>query len=293
MTIRLTVVLAVQGGIDRLPAVLDTLRPQCGEGIQVLVCYTEVDRGVRDACRDESWVTLVAAPRGSLIPHLWRTGILRADAPRVALTVVHCRPEPDWIATLLEADLERFAGVGGAIDNDPRSDACGWAVYMLRYLQYARPFSPRETADIPGDNVVYDRRVLLAHADAFADGFWEPRIHTLLLRHGYRLLLDPAVAVIHSNGYGVREFSGMRLAHGRRYGRDRAAAMPNTRRLLYLAVSPAAPLVLLAKVVRRALGRPTSRRALLRALPALLLFVSAWGAGEVRGVMDAVLEPSG
>jgi hypothetical protein len=236
----------------------------------------------------EPWVTPLAGAPGSLVPHLWRDGILRAEAPRVALTVVHCVPEPGWIAALLEADLVRFAGVGGAIDNDPHASACDWAVYLLRYLRYARPFPRRETSDLPGDNVVYDRSELLAHADAFADGFWEPSIHALLLDEGRALLLDPAISVVHHNGYGFLDFARVRFLHGRRYGYDRASRMSSAMRWLYLAAAPVAPIVFGAKVVRGALGRRQTRRALLLALPALSGFIASWGAGEACGVLDAV-----
>src|SRR5579862_1290703 len=119
-------------------------------------------------------VTVLEAPAGSLVPHLWRDGILAAKAPRVALSVVHCRPSADWVANLIAADLDTFAGVGGAIANDRTSDARGWAIYMLRYLRYAPPFTPRETTDLPGDNVVYNRSRVMSVKETFAEGFWEP-----------------------------------------------------------------------------------------------------------------------
>ena len=64
--------------------------------------------------------------------------------------------------------------------------------------------------------------------------------------------------------------------------------MPGAKRVLYLALSPAIPLILGAKVVRTALARPETRRALPRAAAALGLFLLAWGAGEARGILDAL-----
>jgi len=207
----------------------------------------------------------------------------------VALSVVHCRPDPRWIDTLLAADLDEFTAIGGAINNDPDSDARGWAIFLLRYLRYAHPFAPHDTSDLPGDNAVYDRKVLLRYADAFTDGFWEPEIHAGLLREGRRLRLDPALCVIHANGYGTLEFTRQRLAHGRRYGHSRGINMGRVRRFLYAALSPAIPVVFGGKLVRQVLRRRDMRRHFVPALPYLVLFVGAWSIGEMRGALDAAL----
>ena len=163
------------------------------------------------------------------------------------------------------------------------------AVYLLRYSRYARPFARFETDDLAGDNALYDRGALFAHRAAYAEGFWEPEIHARLLAEGRRLLRDPAIAALHRNAYGAFEFAAQRLAHGRRFGNDRARAMPGLRRALYLALSPAVPLILGVKVVRIALARSETRRALPRAAWPLSLFLLAWGAGEMRGILDAIL----
>lgn len=291
MTPRLSIVLAVQGGSQRLDPVLEALGSQLQEGVEVLVCFPAGERGVAEACERTPWVKGIEGTRGSLVPHLWRDGIHRSAARRVALSVVHCRPGPQWVENLLAADLDRFGAVGGSIDQDPDSDARGWAVYMLRYLRYGRPFSPHETPDLPGDNVVYDGAAILAHADAFYDGFWEPQIHARLIAEGRRLLLDPGLGVIHANGYGTLEFARQRFAHGRRFGRDRAVAMPGLRRLLYAMSSPLVPLVFGMKILRQALRRPDAKRNFPRAFPYLVIFILAWAAGEMRGVVDGMLGP--
>ena len=288
MTMRLSIVLAVQGGSARLAEVLECLDVQRRQGVEVLVCFARSEPGVGEICAGRPWIVPVEGAPGALVPHLWRDGILRATAPRVALSVVHCQPEPGWVDALLAADLQRFAGVGGAIDNDPRSNARGWAIFLLRYLRYAPPFEAHESSDLPGDNVVYDRRALLEHADALADGFWEPTIHALLIQEGRRLLLDPSIAVTHVNGYGAGEFARLRFSHGRRYGRDRAQAMQPLKRLLYLALSPAIPLVFGAKITRGALAKSSTRRALARAFPVLVGFLLAWAAGEMVGALEGV-----
>jgi hypothetical protein len=180
--------------------------------------------------------------------------------------------------------------VGGALDNEPRADALGWAVYILRYARFTPPFAERETPDLPGDNVVYDRRALLKHAEAFSDGFWEPEIHALLVQEGKRLLLTPALLSVHVNGYAALSFAQQRLRHGTRFGFERAQRMSAPRRLAQLTLAPLVPAVFGAKVLREALKRPALRAHVPSALPYLLLFVNAWALGELGGTAKAMLE---
>ena len=299
MTPALSLVVAAHGQLADVAAWLDAVRPQIAAqpaaSIEVLVCHrpdaaTAPDpSGGISPWSEAEWLRLVPCAQHALVPEMWRDGIAASRAPRVALSVVDCLPDAGWLAALLAADLESYCAVGGAIDCDPSGDGVSLAVYLLRYARYGRPFDPLETDDLPGDNALYDRIVLLRHQGAYADGFWEPEIHALLAREGRRMLRDPAIVALHHNSYGVLEFAAQRLAHGRRFGRDRAAAMPPLRRMLYLAASPAVPFILAAKVMRIGLAGRATRQALPRAAPALGLFLLSWGAGEMRGILDAVL----
>jgi hypothetical protein len=289
LTPRLSIAIAVHGGVERLPALLAALRPQWRSDVEVLVCHPS-GCGAAEICRGAEWVTPVEAPAGSLAPELWRDGILRANAPRVALTVAHCVPGPGWIERLCAADLDTWAGIGGAIEDPPDSDARGRAVFLLRYLRYAPPFAFHEAREIPGDNAVYARLALLEHAKAFAEGFWEPEIHARLRRQGRRLALDPELRVTHRNGYGTLAFARQRIAHGRRFGRDRARPLPRSRRLLLALAAPAVPLLLGSRILRAAWQRPGGRWPLLLALPHLSLFLAAWALGEALGALDAARE---
>lgn len=286
----LSIVLAVQGGAGRLREVLDALEPQCDDAVEIVLCYAaEEETEVTELCRGRA-VHLVAGARGALIPHLWRDGIRAASSDRVALSIGHCKPAPDWVAKLRAADLDTFAAVGGALENEQVSDALGWAVYILRYARYMPPFDARETGDLAGDNAVYARPALLAHADAYEQGFWEPEIHALLLKEGRRLLLDPELLSVHVNAYGALDFAQQRFRHGARFGFDRARHMPPWRRLAQLALFPLVPAVFGAKVVREAWKRPSLRAHLPAALPYLAVFVNAWVLGELGGTAKALVK---
>ena len=288
MSPQLSIVIAVQGGSSRLEEVLDTLQPQCSPEVEVLVCFAAEESDVPRICHGRP-VHLVPGARSALIPELWRDGIAAALGDRVALSIGHCRPAADWVSKLRHADLGTFAAVGGALENEPESDALGWAVYILRYARFSPPFASVETGDLPGDNALYDRRALLPHAPAFADGFWEPEIHALLLKEGRRLLLDPTLVSVHANGYRALSFAKQRLRHGSRFGFDRARSMSLPRALAQIALYPLVPAVFGAKVISQAWKRPNLRAHLPSALPHLALFINAWSLGELGGTARAVV----
>ena len=288
MTPRLSIVVAVQGCADGLDTLLEVVLEQMLPDVELLVCAGRDWDRASVACASHAGVQLLRAKRQALTPHLWRDGILAARAPRVAITIAQHVPALDWVERLLAADLENYCGVGGALDIERSASGGSWAAYLLRYAAYAPGGACREVADVPGDNAVYDRAALLAHREAFADGFWEPEIHARLLAEGGRILFDPALVVKQRAELEACEFASQRLAHGARFGFDRSVRLSRSLRVVYAVAAPAAPLILGFKVCLRTWRRPELRRYLPRALPLLTVFLLAWGLGETRGALSAL-----
>jgi hypothetical protein len=285
MTIALSIVVAVQGGADRLNSVLGALSTQLGADDEVLVPYAAEEQGVPAVCESYPFARPYRGAQGALIPELWRDGIEAAQGSRVALSVVHCRPARDWVERLRSANLKEHVAIGGSFVNTPGADALGWAVFLLRYLRYTPEAPSKETGDLPGDNALYDRQTLLEYRDAFRDGFWEPEVHALMLRDGKRLLFDPELESVHANGYRTLEFALQRFRHAVRFGRARGREMSAPRRALQVAAAPAVPVIFGNKIVRAALREPKFRQPLVRSLPYLALFLHAWAAGELVGTV--------
>ena len=285
----LSVVIAVQFAQQNLPEIVQRLA--CGRHpeVEFLVCHTNADPEVPRLLAHQPNVRLLQGPAGSLIPHLWRDGILAARHATVAVTTAHCIPDGDWLQCLLQADLRSAAGVGGVIENHPDSDARGWAIFLLRYIAYAPPQAARQLEEIAADNAVYRRADILRHPDLLQKGFWEPLFHARFRAAGEVLVLEPRLRVIHRNRYGAWQFFGQRLAHGREFGLARAARMRWFRRMLLTAASPLLPLVFLRKIVAAARRHPRHGRQLRRAFPWLLFFLLGWGLGEARGYVESLV----
>jgi glycosyltransferase involved in cell wall biosynthesis len=282
---RLSVVIGSQNARRTLAECLAVLgRAGREPSVEIVVADASAD-GTADLVRERfPGVRLVTRSPGALVPELWAAGIAASRGPIVALTSAHCVPEPDWLHRVLQALSDGTAAVGGAIEPDADAGAVQWAVYFCRYSRYMLPFPAEAVDDLAADNAAYRRDALDVCRAAWADGFWEPTVHAALRRSGGVLRLDPALVVRHRGAFPLGRFLGQRFRHGRAFGRARALPGP-WRRLLALA-GPAIPLVLLGRIVRRVAARRRHRAALVRALPALGLFLAAWAAGEVVGYLE-------
>lgn len=125
-----------------------------------------------------------------------------------------CKVPPDWISRLLNLLSQEGAGAaGGSISVANPSNASGWCVYFLEFLNHFPSRAHRlHQAQIRHNNFLIG-----------ANSAWRPEIfknlrfpdqtlgEDLLLCHavkelGYSVLYDPTIAVCHQNRSGWKEF---------------------------------------------------------------------------------------
>lgn len=282
---QLSVVIAVKGAPANLHEVVERL--DCDRRPTVQFCFACAGAAPAALPRTANCES-IEGPETALVPELWRDGIHRARADRVALVTTQCIPSQDWIDRLLEADLGAHVGVGGAIDLSLSCAAPQRAVYLLRFSSFSSQRAPGVVADIAADNAVYRTAAIKAHGDLLEEGFWEPSFHRRFAREGLSLKFDPALLVTYRGAEQPSDFRRMRFTHGREYGSSRGKAVTGLRRLGFLAASPLLAPLILGRVVARALPRPPHRQALPTALPWLAIFTVAWSLGETRGYLDAL-----
>ncbi len=254
----------------------------------MIFCHTPADPDVEALAGKEGQIKIVCCPEGSLIPHLWRDGILTARGERVGTTTAHCIPAADWVDALLAADLEQAVVLGGIIENDPAADAKSRAIFLQRYAGFAPPQQRHEVHDPAADNALYRRSDLLRYPKLLQRGFWEPSFHTKFRAEGSHFELDPGLRVMHRNRYTALQYMRQRLAHGREFGFTRASKRSLTHRLLLLILSPAVFPLILSRILRRALRNPALRRQPAAAWCWLPLFILAWAAGETSGYLASL-----
>ena len=285
----LSVVIAVQMAQQNLPEIIKRLGCERHPDVEFLVCYSDADPDVPRLLAKQVNIRALPGSPGSLIPHLWRDGILAARHAAVAITTAHCIPDENWVKCLLNTDLKGLGGIGGVIENHPGSDAKDWAIFLLRYFAYAPPQMARRVGEIAADNALYRRADILLHQELLKAGFWEPSFHARFRAAGLPLALDPRLRVIHQNRYRAGQFFHQRFAHGREFGLARAAGLPRLKRVLLIILSPVLPLVFLRKIVVATSGQPHCRRQLPSAFPWLLFFLMGWGLGEARGYLESMV----
>lgn len=274
--VELSVILAVRRDEHDPAACVAALEPQLRPGVELLV----VDSGPRPS--DPADSTDVLHLEDGLVPELWAEGVRAARGRLVALTAASVVVGPDFVDQTLAAHDAGEAVVGGPIEAAAGLGAVDRAVYLCRFSPYQLPLRAGRTPEIAGDNASYDAGLLHAHADLYADGFWEPFIHKVLRDEGGQLELRAERPVRYVGGVSAGTFSAHRFRHGRIFGRERAEGHPRRKVLIDIVTAPLVPFVMSARVVGEAAAR---RRVLTVApvLPIVLWFYVCWASGEVVG----------
>jgi hypothetical protein len=285
--IMLSIIVGVQHAQKNVAEIVRAVAPGLHPQIELLFCHTAADPDVSALVGSQSQIRLILGPTGSLIPHLWRDGILAACGKRVATTTAHCIPTKGWVEALLSADLGN-AAYGGTIENDPNADAKARAIFLLRYSAFAPPEIKREVREVAADNAVYCRSDLLRHKDLLQWGFWEPSFHSRFHAEGMRLILDPTLRVIHCNRYTAREFIAQRFAHGQEFGLNRACTQSFLQSLLLIFLAPCIFGVLINRIVSACRRKSELRKQLKGAWVWLAVFTLAWTIGETFGYARSI-----
>jgi len=286
---KLSIVLAVEHAQQNIPAILEKINLNHHPAVELLICYTDIDANVPALAGDHKNIRLLHNRVDCRIPHLWRDGIRAALSERVAITTAHCIPATDWIDRLLTLKLpEKTVGAGGVIENQPDAKPKDWAIFFIRYINYAPPKLRTATYDVAADNALYVRPAIMEHDDLLESGFWEPSFHTRFKTAGKTLQIEPELCVFHHNAYTSGQFFLQRFVHGKAFGFARADSQSISKRLLLIALSPVLPIVFLRKIIKSVLqnGRYTSH--LISALPWLFLFLAGWGGGEALGYLTSL-----
>jgi glycosyltransferase involved in cell wall biosynthesis len=284
---KLSVVVASQNARASVGDCLRALEKQHHNGdLEIIVIDNSTDETADIVKRDFPAVKFVAAEKSKLIPELWGIGINESAGDFVALTTSHFVPAATWTREIIKAhELERHAGIGGAIENEPRAGLVSWAIYFCRYSPYMLPFGETEVEDFAADNASYKRRELERVSDAMRDGFWETFVHREMLKKRMSLVKSPQIVVYHQKSFSFVGFINQRFWHGRQFGGARAARISGARRLMMILLSPLIPLVYLSRITRRVFAKKRNVGFFLASLPILILFLLSWSLGELSGYL--------
>ena len=236
-----------------------------------------------DVRRRYPWARVIEVPPRTTIPDMRAIAFAAAAAPVVAVIEDHVHVPPGWAEQMLRAHAQGQSVVAGAIHNAATERIVDWAAFLCEYSHLLPPLPSGPVAAIAGNNTSYRRELLERFRDATTSGRWEDHLHTVLREHGIELYCRPDITVGHKKHYTVREYTLQRYLYARSYAAARVSGSSRVRQLLYGAAAACLAPLLLVRIVSRIWSRPAYRRELIRSLPLLPVFVTAWGAGEVVG----------
>jgi hypothetical protein len=172
------------------------------------------------------------------------------------------------------------------VDNGNTARAYDWALYFVEYGLYMPPWSPGQASILSGINVAYDRTLLESCRSVWEENFRENEVHDVLQAAGYTLYKVPQAGVKSHLEMSFSIAAAHLFSGGCHFGRYRKAQARGLARLFWPLVSPAVPLVLAVRTVRRIVRRQPRR--LWKLLAGKLYFLAlllAWSAGEAAGYL--------
>jgi hypothetical protein len=286
--------LEARADLEHLAGALLALRAQTGApALEVVVPYHAATQGMQALERRFPEVRFVRvedpaarpAPGGGREHHdvLRSRGIAASRGQYVGLLEDHARVVPGWCARALARHGEGHAAVGGAIDNGI-DRTLNWALYFCDFGRYQNPVPEGPAAFASDSNVVYSRPALESVRPAWDPSFREVVVNAGLGERGHSIVLDREMVVKQHRsdltlGRALRE----RYVWGRSYAETRRLLLGRTQLLVLALAWPALPLVMLLRIARTAWQRRTRFAAFVRALPAIVLLLTAWSLGEGVG----------
>ena len=222
-------------------------------------------------------------------------GANNATGRLLAVTEDHCLPDPDWVDNIVKEHDAPHLAIGGTVEKNAPDKALNWAVYFLDYLRYSPPAESHETHELTDLNVSYKMNALQKITDVWQAEFHEPSVHAALEQLGGSLWLSSNIRVHQRRNLTLGHALWDRYAFGRLFGSTRVAGLGLGKRLVYAALTPALPVLLVVRLTRHILNKRSQKKEFILALPAILLLASAWACGEFVGYLTgtsvAALQP--
>jgi len=237
------------------------------------------------------WTTVAAGPIREA-ERASAAGVAVTRAPLVALLENHVFPDPGWAQAVMQAHRGPWAAVASVIDNANPTTSSSWVEHLLSYGFHDGSVAGGEIARPSRNNLTWKREVLIGFGDRLAemvkrDGGLIEEVG----RAGGRWWRESSARLLHLNVSLLAPTLALRVHSARASAAKRARieGWTSARRWLYVAGSPAFPLLRLRALVPRlrARGKHAVPKRTWPLLAVVLLFDSlgqaigfAFGAGE-------------
>lgn len=280
----LAVIIPSVNSYDDLDGCLRALETAQAARLQVIV-VDRLGEHVRHFIRREHpGCVVLAVPPGTPIPQMRALGLRKATAAAIAVIEDHVIVPPGWARAMLAALVPGVDVAGGPVDNAATDSWVDWSAFLCEYSGSLPPLPAGPSDWLPGNNVIYRSEVLRRHDGVLDEGKWENRLHDAIRAEGGVLMLHPEIVVGHKMHYSFGLYMAQRYLYSRSYAGAKRGDMPKGKQIVMGAAALVAlPPVMFLRTIRRIRAKHRYQRELLRALPLLVPFCLAWGAGEAMG----------
>lgn len=166
-----------------LPLVLDALRSQIDDHIEVLVLESSSRPYASELQRSYAWAKIISLEERTLPGRARNLGVEVATASVLAFLDADTVPGPEWLCSLRRGLLDtRYCAVGGAVLNGTPRSAVGTAFYLLEFLDWS-PYRTGALRHAASCNLMV-RRTALVDAGGFPEDVWPGEDTILTYRWG-------------------------------------------------------------------------------------------------------------
>jgi len=220
------------------------------------------------------------------------SGVDAAIGDIVILIEDHCRVASTWLQSMLAVLNNRDCIAGGPVDNEDKSSLYRWALYWSEYAAMMPPFPEGEVKYISAVNSAYYKIALDTCRHIWQDGFYDNEVHDALVKQGANYYLAHDAIVYTQLPFSLNQAVVHLFTGGQRYGGYRCSNAWNLRRIVRTTVTLLVPAVLAVRIFNIVrIRRPNLTFTYIMCLPVLLLLLTAWGAGELVGVLKVTNHP--
>lgn len=286
MSVELSVVVPAVNTLHDLAGCLEALeKERATVALEVLVVVREGPEMMEAIPRLFPWATLLPVARDTTIPRMRAEAFRAATGGAVAVIEDHVIVPEGWARRMLDVLAEGKSVVGGSVENAATETLMDWAAFLCEYSHCIPPIESGSVAWLTGNNVVYARTLLDSHRAVWEAGKWENYLHDRFRSEGIELYCQPDIVVGHKKHYTFGEYLSQRYLYARSYAGDRVTGAPLSKRIAYGLAAFALPPMLLYRTVSRIVHKRKHLDMLVKSIPLIAVFVTAWGAGEVVGYL--------
>lgn len=292
----LTIVVAWQAAQPNVEDCLDSIYSQkTDRSVEVIVVYGGFEPSVETLSNKYGNLKILEHADSDSIPSLHGLGVAHASGDLVAITEAHTTFAPDWVDTAISvACANPDAAIGGAVEPGINLTAVDYALYLCDYAQFALPLETGPSDDLPGNNVVFKRRIVDQHlnrADLAKKGFWKTFFCNQLIEKGEKLSRDSRMVTYYNRHLKFDQVMERRYHHGRCFGAMRSTSFSSSRRVLFAASCLALPGLLAVRLLNKVRAKPALVSRFHRVQLLCQAIICAWVYGEfvgtVRGAGDS------